>query len=154
MTERIALAANLPLPTLIDVELEKGAVLDMTALEFRLSAIAPGAVIDDHGVWLGHLVDLIQTVRALALAVLLFIATATIGTVIFATRTGLAIHHEAIEVLHLIGALRNSLATSVRKPRFDVGVCEVGYWPLTLHRVMSISANDSTKLRLFATEFS
>ena len=37
-----ALAANLPLPTLIDVELEKGAVLDMTALEFRLSAIAPG----------------------------------------------------------------------------------------------------------------
>ncbi len=105
-----ALAANLPLPTLIDVELEKGAVLDMTALEFRLSAIAPGAVIDDHGVWLGHLVDLIQTVRALALAVLLFIATATIGTVIFATRTGLAIHHEAIEVLHLIGAQDSYIA--------------------------------------------
>ena len=99
-----ALGADLPLPKLIDVELENGVALDIAALEIRLMAIVPGAVIDDHGVWLGHLVDLIQTVRALALAVLVFIALATTGTVIFATRTGLAIHHEAIEVLHLIGA--------------------------------------------------
>jgi cell division transport system permease protein len=98
------LDAGLPLPKLIDVELENGVGLDIAALEIRLRAIAPGAVIDDHGVWLGHLVDLIQTLRALALAVLVFIAFATTGTVIFATRTGLAIHHEAIEVLHLIGA--------------------------------------------------
>lgn len=99
-----ALGADLPLPKLIDVELENGVALDIAALEIRLMAIVPGAVIDDHGVWLGHLVDLIQTVRALALAVLVFIALATTGTVTFATRTGLAIHHEAIEVLHLIGA--------------------------------------------------
>ena len=99
-----ALGTGLPLPKLIDVELENGVTIDIAALEVRLRAIAPGAVIDDHGVWLGHLVDLIQTVRALAFAVLVFIALATTGTVIFATRTGLAIHHEAIEVLHLIGA--------------------------------------------------
>ena len=99
-----AQGADLPLPKLIDVELENSASLDMAALKLRLKAIAPGAVIDDHGVWLGHLVNLIQTVRALALAVLVFIAFATTGTVIFATRTGLAIHHEAVEVLHLIGA--------------------------------------------------
>ena len=105
-----ALGADLPLPKLIDVELEKGAALDMVALELRLKAIAPGAVIDDHGVWLGHLVNLLQTVRALALAVLVFIALATTGTVIFATRTGLAIHHEAIEVLHLIGAQDSYIA--------------------------------------------
>lgn len=105
-----ALGSDLPLPKLIDVELEKGVALDMAALEFRLAAIAPGAVLDDHGVWLGHLVDLIQSVRALALAVILFIAIATIGTVIFATRTGLAIHHEAIEVLHLIGAQDSYIA--------------------------------------------
>jgi cell division transport system permease protein len=99
-----ARGADLPLPKLIDVELENSVALDMAALKLRLKAIAPGAVIDDHGVWLGHLVNLIQTVRALALAVLVFIAFATTGTVIFATRTGLAIHHEAVEVLHLIGA--------------------------------------------------
>ena len=32
------------------------------------------------------------------------IALATAGTVVFTTRTGLAVHREAIEVLHLIGA--------------------------------------------------
>lgn len=105
-----ALGANLPLPKLIDVELEKEAVLDIAALEFRLSAIAPNVVIDDHGVWLERLIDLIQTVRVLAFAVILFIGIATIGTVIFATRTGLAIHHEAIEVLHLIGAQDSYIA--------------------------------------------
>jgi len=105
-----AFGADLPLPKLIDVELKKGATLDMAALDLRLKAIAPSAVIDDHGVWLGHLVDLIQTVKALALAVLMFIAFATTGTVIFATRTGLAIHHEAIEVLHLIGAQDSYIA--------------------------------------------
>jgi len=105
-----ALGADLPLPKLIDIELEKGFVMDMTALSSRLSSISPGVVIDDHGVWFGRLVDLVQTFRALALVVILFIAIATIGTVVFATRTGLAIHHEAIEVLHLIGAQDSYIA--------------------------------------------
>ncbi len=105
-----AFGADLPLPGLIDVEIEDGAQIDMVTLEHRLKATAPGAVIDDHGVWLEHLINLIQTVKALALAVLLFIALATTGTVIFATRTGLAIHHEAIEVLHLIGAQDSYIA--------------------------------------------
>lgn len=105
-----AIMADLPLPKLIDVELEKGAAIDIAALEIRLRAIAPSAVVDDHSVWLGHLVNLIQTVWVLALAVLVFIALATTGTVIFATRTGLAIHHEAIEVLHLIGAQDSYIA--------------------------------------------
>ncbi len=105
-----AFGADLPLPMLIDVELAGGAQIDMVALERRLKAAAPGAVVDDHGVWLEHLINLIQTVKALALAVLVFIALATTGTVIFATRTGLAIHHEAIEVLHLIGAQDSYIA--------------------------------------------
>ena len=104
------LDANIPLPKLIDVELEEGVVLDMNSLEARLKLISPNILVDDHGIWLGHLIDLIQTVKVLALTVLLFIALATTGTVIFATRSGLAIHHEAIEVLHLIGAQDNYIA--------------------------------------------
>jgi cell division transport system permease protein len=105
-----ALVAELPLPRLIDVTLETGTKINIAALERRLKAVAPGAIVDDHGVWLEHLINLIQTIKALALAVLLFIVLATIGTVIFATRTGLAIHHEAIEVLHLIGAQDSYIA--------------------------------------------
>jgi cell division transport system permease protein len=107
---RGAFGADLPLPRLIDVTLEKGAQINVAALERRLKAVIPGASVDDHGVWLEHLINLIQTVKALAFAVMVFIAMATTATVIFATRTGLAIHHEAIEVLHLIGAQDSYIA--------------------------------------------
>ncbi len=105
-----AFEAELPLPRLIDVTLDSDAHINVAALELRLRAVVAGASVDDHGVWLEHLINLIQTVKALALAVLMFIALATTATVIFATRTGLAIHHEAIEVLHLIGAQDSYIA--------------------------------------------
>ena len=99
-----AVAGDLPLPQLIDVELESGATIDVPALQTRLAAISTGTLVDDHGAWLKRLLTLIATVQALATAVLAFIGLATIGTVVFTTRTGLAIHQDAIEVLHLIGA--------------------------------------------------
>lgn len=99
-----AVPGDLPLPRLIDVQLESGADIDLAALQNKLSGVAPGAVVDDHGVWLQRLIRLVRTVEVLALAVLGFIVLATVGTVIFTTRTGLAIHQDAIEVLHLIGA--------------------------------------------------
>ncbi len=95
---------DLPLPRLVDVELKAGAKLDADALNKRLQAQVSGVGVDDHRIWLKRLVRLIQTVQGLATLVLVFIALATIGTVVFTTRTGLAIHREAIEVLHLIGA--------------------------------------------------
>lgn len=103
-------AGELPLPQLIDVELKSGTRLDTEALERKLALHLPGASVDDHQVWLEQLVNLIRTVQGVASLVLLFIALATIGTVIFTTRTGLAIHREAIEVLHLIGAQDSYIA--------------------------------------------
>ena len=97
-------AGDLPLPRLIDVELKPNAELDIGQLTTRLAARVSGASIDDHRIWLERLVRLIETVEAVATAVLVFIGLATVGTVIFTTRTGLAVHKEAIEVLHLIGA--------------------------------------------------
>lgn len=97
-------ASDLPLPRLIDVELKPDSKLDGEALARRLAAEVAGTSVEDHRVWLNRLVRLIQTIEGLASMVLVFIAFATVGTVIFTTRTGLAIHRSAIEVLHLIGA--------------------------------------------------
>ncbi len=103
-------AADLPLPRLIDVKLLAGADLDARALERRLRVRVPGASVDDHRVWLERLLRLIRTVELVAGVILAFIALATIGTVVFTTRTGLAVHREAIEVLHLIGARDSYIA--------------------------------------------
>lgn len=103
-------AEELPLPHLIDVELGDSANLDVAALSKRLEEVVSGISIDDHRIWLDRLIRLIQTVEVLAIGVLVLIGLATIGTVIFTTRTGLAIHQEAIEVLHHIGARDSYIA--------------------------------------------
>ena len=100
----VAADKELPLPNLIDVQLTPGGRIDTKELSARLSEIAPGTLVDDHGVWLDRLLRLLRAVEALATGVLLLMGLATAGTVVFTTRTGLAIHHDVIEVLHLIGA--------------------------------------------------
>lgn len=102
--------ADLPLPKLVDIGLADGARFDLLGFTERMQQRVPEATVDDHRVWLQRLVNLIETVELIGLATLGFIALATIGTVIFTTRTGLAVHKEAIEVLHLIGAQDSYIA--------------------------------------------
>ncbi|MBT4888542.1 MAG: cell division protein [Rhodospirillales bacterium] len=102
--------ADLPLPRLIDVAIDRESGVDTQALSRQLSVSVPGASVDDHRVWLDRLVRLLKTVELIALGVVAVIGFVTIGTVIFTTRTGLALHSEAIQVLHLIGAHDNYIA--------------------------------------------
>jgi cell division transport system permease protein len=98
------LIADLPLPTLIDVELATPtpeAVADIVA---AVKTRAPSAVVDDHRVWLARIVDFAQGLANLALVLIALALAALTLTVIFATRAGLTEHAQVIEVLHLIGA--------------------------------------------------
>ena len=117
-----ARSGELPLPRLIDVELKPATDLTAAELGRRLSERVKGVSIDDHRVWLDQLVRMIETFEALALVVFLFIVLATVGTVIFTTRTGLAIHREAIEVLHLIGAHDNYIARQFARRALGLGI--------------------------------
>ena len=107
---RASSLSDLPLPQLIDVTLTPGAKINLKVISARLRASIPRASIDDHRVWLVRFLRLIRTVQVIAISVLILIGLATIGTVIFTTRTGLAVHQEAIEVLHLIGAQDSYIA--------------------------------------------
>ena len=115
-------AKDLPLPRLVDVELKSGAKLDIDALSRRMEARVPGVSIDDHSIWLNRLVRLIRTVEGLASLVLVFIALSTIGTVVFTTRTGLALHRNAIEVLHFIGAQDSYVAAQFASRALTLGL--------------------------------
>ncbi|SCA57130.1 Cell division protein [Candidatus Terasakiella magnetica] len=102
--------ADMPLPHLIDVSLRSSVSMDAQGLVDALNKVAPGATLDDHRVWLDRLIRMSQTLTWGAYIVLGLICFATIGTIFFVTRTGLAIHHEVIEVLHLIGAQDSYIA--------------------------------------------
>ncbi len=114
--------ADLPLPQLIDVALAPDAKPDIAALSRRLAAAVPGATIDDHSIWLSRLVRMVRAVEALAGAILVLIGVTTVGTVVFTTRTGLAVHQEAIEVLHLIGAQDAYIARQFASRAMALGV--------------------------------
>jgi cell division transport system permease protein len=101
---RDAVIASLPFPRLIDVRLAPGAIPDLSALQQRLKGAAPHAVLDDHGRWIGRLKNTANSVVLSAFAILVLIAMGTAATVAFATRAGLAAHHDIVQLLHLMGA--------------------------------------------------
>jgi cell division transport system permease protein len=102
--------SDLPLPRLIDVTLSDDRVFDADAFAKRLTDSVPGTSVDSHGVWLRHLTAFARAIELTAGAVVALISIAAIAVIVFATRSGLAVHREAIEILHLIGARDSYIA--------------------------------------------
>lgn len=117
-----ARAAELPLPTLIDVALDPERPVDVQDLSRRLVRVSEGITVDDHRLWLDRLLRLFRAVEALSAFVVFLIAVATVGTVVFTTRTGLAVHGDAIEVLHLIGAHDRYIARQFARRALMLGL--------------------------------
>jgi cell division transport system permease protein len=101
---------DIPLPRLVDARLEPGAVVDMARLNRRLKTSAPDSLLDDHARWLARLKRLARAVIWSAWAIMGLIALATAAAVTFATRAGLAAHHEIVSLLHLMGARSGFIA--------------------------------------------
>jgi len=98
------LVDSLPLPQLVDVTLAAGAREELAGLKQHLAAAVPGIIVDDHEIWVGQLVHLARLAVGLALVVVGLVAACAMAATVIATRAGLAIHHEAIDLLHLMGA--------------------------------------------------
>lgn len=94
---------SLPVPRLIEVT-ELGDGPDMEGLKLRLSAEAPGAVLDDHTRWRRPLVSAANRLRWLGLFSILLIAGSTAAMVTLAAQSALAANGREIGVLRLIGA--------------------------------------------------
>jgi len=102
------LPEDIVLPDLIVVE--AASAIDMAKLSTELIAFDAAIRIDDHARWHGDLLAFSGSMKVLALIVLSLIALAAISTVIFVTRTGLAIHRRVIEIVHLVGAQDSYIA--------------------------------------------
>lgn len=96
--------ANLPIPSLIDVQLDGVTPVNAQALDERLRVASPGARLDDHQAWLGQILELAAVVQIVLYAVVGMVVLSTIAIVIFGCRAGLATHAEPIAIMHLMGA--------------------------------------------------
>jgi len=115
-------AADLPLPRLIDVHVEPSAGVDLAALGQRLAAAVPGAKLDDHRRWLDRVLRTAVAIEVVAGLVVALVGVAAVLAVIFATRTGLAVHHGIVEVLHLIGARDGYIARQFERHALRLGL--------------------------------
>ena len=113
---------DLPVPRLIDVRLRAGTNIDLDRLGARLDAAAPGIAIDDHGRWLSDLAKVAEAIQLGAAAVVAVIVLAAILTVVYATRSGIAVHLATIEVLHLMGAEDRYVARQFQRQAFWLGL--------------------------------
>jgi cell division transport system permease protein len=110
-----SLIAELPLPKLIDAEVTPGVPVDLAALTQHLRAVAPDAQLDDHSRWLSRLRAMADTITWTAYGILILIAVATAASVTFATRAGLAAHHEMVALLHQMGARAGFIARAFER---------------------------------------
>lgn len=101
---------DLPLPSLIDVDIDPHSSLDMPELLQKLRQYAAGIRVESHGRWLETLA-ILQTSLQIVAYLFALIITMTVGiTVMLVTKAGLASHHQNISVLRLMGAQNSYIA--------------------------------------------
>jgi cell division transport system permease protein len=113
---------DLPLPGMIAVTVDTDAPPDVAVLARRLEAAVPGTLLDDHKRWLGKLLDLARFVQIFAGAIVLLVGGIAVMAVVFVTRTGLSVHREVIEILHLIGARDPYIARQFQRHALRLGL--------------------------------
>lgn len=96
--------ADLPLPTLVSVELKKRTDATSQTIKNLVNGTAPEAIVDSHEAWLVDLLKLTNGLRFTALIVfglILFVTSFVIGG---AVRSRMAMHQRELELLHTMGA--------------------------------------------------
>jgi len=95
---------TLPVPRLIDLQIDPRTAIDFADLRQKLSSIVPGAQLDDHRQWLGDFRGAAIRLASFMAVGIAAIALLAVVLTVSLTRTSLALHDETIELLHLIGA--------------------------------------------------
>jgi cell division transport system permease protein len=113
---------ELALPQLIDLRIDPERPPNFAALAATLTAVAPGAVLDDNSQWLDRLATPMRAIEVTTLAIVAFIGVVAALTVVFTTRAGLSVHHTVIEVLHLMGARDGYIAAQFQGQALRLGL--------------------------------
>jgi cell division transport system permease protein len=113
-----ALTAQLPLPTLIDITIDRGKPPVASVLAEQISAALPGARLDDHGGWTRDLLRIAEAGEAMGLAIFVAIALTAALTIAAMARARLAVNREEIELLHTLGASDSFIARQFQAGAF------------------------------------
>jgi cell division transport system permease protein len=106
---------ELPVPRLVVITIDESHPPDFAAMRAKLAPAVPTATLDDHRTWVDRLVSMAHTTVTIGMAVLIMILSATVLSVVFATRGAMAGSGHIIEVLHFVGAEATFIAAEFRR---------------------------------------
>lgn len=101
---------ELPIPALLTVTVDQEQVLDYAEIAQKLEDEIPGATLDDHRSWVDRLNTMARTTVLAGIVIFILVMTATVLTVVFATRGAMAGNKDIVDVLHFVGADRTFIA--------------------------------------------
>jgi cell division transport system permease protein len=113
---------ELPVPRLVIVTIDESAPPNFAAMRDALKKVVPNIYLDDHRTWVDRLVAMANTTVIIGLCILALVFTATVLTVVFATRGALSGNHHIVEVLHFVGAEAGFVASNFQKHFFLIGL--------------------------------
>jgi cell division transport system permease protein len=98
------LDSDIPVPALIDATLADSSAPAIADIQRTVRTLAPSARVDRHADWLGPLAGLLDTLKWLAVALVVLTGVAAAAAVILGSRAALDQHRATIDVMHLMGA--------------------------------------------------
>jgi cell division transport system permease protein len=113
---------TLPVPRLVVVTINTDAPPDFEAFAAAVARDLPNATFDSHRTWVDRLITMARTTAIIGAIIFVLMLTATILTVVFATRGAMAGAGHVIEVLHFIGAESRYIALLFRNRFFLIGL--------------------------------
>lgn len=100
-----AVSGDVPIPALIDVELNRSAgPAEVARIEAALNDTVPSARVDAQSDWLRPVYGALAALQWLALGLIALVALATTAAVWLAARNAFAGARETVEIIHLLGA--------------------------------------------------
>lgn len=95
---------ELPLPKIIDVNVDSINPPNIAQLKADLAEQVPVAVLDSHRTALEELMSFFENTVNLIAFILILILITTAISVIFVTKSSLSVHEKVIELIHMMGA--------------------------------------------------
>lgn len=117
-----AVLKELPIPRLIAVEVDSGALPDIDALRAGLAQTHKGVTLDDHRHWRAQIRTVTRSFALGGLAILMLVGAATTAIIVSATRSALSANREIVEVLHFVGASDRFIAREFEKHFLWLGI--------------------------------
>lgn len=113
--------ADLPVPRILVLRIDSASPPDLTRLRRTLTDRIPTATLDDHRSWSRRLSAMAEGVMITGFGLLVLVGTATVLSVVFATRAAVATNRAVVEVLHFVGARDRFIAAQFQRHFLKIG---------------------------------